>query len=357
MASSKKPPKAAAQVHRLQQALACPPEAIRPGPILVGYSGGLDSTVLLYALARQVAQAEAWQGFSVQALHVNHRLQPAAYAMEQHCRQFCARHAITLTVRRPIITGQQKSALGIEAAARLARRAALGTQSHRTKACVMALAHHQDDLVETMLLQWMRGAGLEGLTAMQPLSHSQHGLVWRPLLDYDKDTLQTYARTHALVWMDDPSNEALYFDRNRLRQEVLPVLRSMRPGAVSAMARSVGHLQEARAVLESLTRQDLQGCKTLHTDGTDRLALSALCSLPEARMARTLRAWIAEKQLSMPPARRLEEFCRQLRSAGPESRATLAVAATVAGESGGFRVWLRAGFLHLECSHSVHLPR
>jgi tRNA(Ile)-lysidine synthase len=203
----------------------------------------------------------------------------------------------------------------------------------------------------------MRGAGLEGLTAMQSMNPTMYGMVWRPLLDCDKDSLLTYARAHGLYWMDDPSNEALCFDRNRLRKEILPVLRSMRLGAVSAMARSVGHLQEARSVLESLTRQDLQHCKTPDSVGTNRLALSALCSMPDSRMARVLRAWIAEKQLSMPPARRLEEFCRQLRTAGPESRATLTVAAAVAGESVGFRVWLRAGFLHLELSHSARLPR
>ncbi|MBM3375763.1 MAG: tRNA lysidine(34) synthetase TilS [Betaproteobacteria bacterium] len=357
MASSKKPPEASAQRDPVIRALAHPPPEMPPGPILVGYSGGLDSTVLLHALARQIAGGQAWQHFSVQAAHVNHRLQPAAHAMEQHCRSFCALHKIALAVRRPVISAEQKSALGIEAAARQARRAALGMQCRHNKARGIALAHHQDDLVETMLLQWMRGAGLEGLTAMQTLTPSPWGLLWRPLLGCDKKALQAYARKHGLHWIDDPSNEAMYFDRNRLRREVMPVLRSMRPGAVSAMARSVAHLQEARAVLESVTRKDLQLCKAPHADGIDRLSLSALCSMPATRMARTLRAWIAEKGLPMPPARRLEEFCRQLRSAGPESRAQLTVAAAVAGESGGFRVWLRAGFLHLDHSHSAHWPR
>lgn len=357
MASSKKPPKAPAQSNPVIRALAHPPPEMPPGPILVGYSGGLDSTVLLHALAWQIAGGQAWQHFSVQAVHVNHRLQPAAHAMEQHCRAFCALHAIALVVRRPVISAEQKSALGIESAARQARRAAFGAQGHRSKARGIALAHHQDDLVETMLLQWMRGAGLEGLTAMQTLTPSPWGLLWRPLLGCNKNALQAYAQEHGLHWMDDPSNEVIHFDRNRLRQEVMPVLRSMRPGAISAMARSVAHLQEARSVLESLTQKDLQLCKTPHRDGTDRLSLSALCSMPAARMARALRAWIAEKGLPMPPTRRLEEFCRQLRSAGPESRAQLAVAAAVAGESGGFRVWLRTGFLRLEHSHSAHLPR
>jgi hypothetical protein len=111
------------------------------------------------------------------------------------------------------------------------------------------------------------------------------------------------------------------------------------------MARSIGLLQDTRGLLEEITAKDLNTCQA-ETNATLRLA--PLCALGRQRMARVLRTWIALHGLVMPPSRRLEEFVRQLAAVGPESRAQLTVAPAVAGESGGFRVWLRAGFLHLE---------
>ncbi|MFZ9314240.1 MAG: tRNA lysidine(34) synthetase TilS [Burkholderiaceae bacterium] len=341
MASSKKPARDAAVLG----ALKVPPTALKPGLIVVGYSGGLDSTVLLHGLTRQIAEAPAWRGYSLLAVHINHRLQPAAMRMERHCRLQCRSIALPLMVRRPTISAGQKADLGIEAAARQARRLCLRRIAQQKKARAIALAHHQDDLVETMLLQWMRGAGLEGLTAMQAVSPHADVLLWRPLLGCDKASLEAYARAHRLSWIEDPSNALPDFDRNRLRQEVLPVLRQIRTGALAAMARSIGLLQDARGLLESFTAEDLKACLT-ETNGT--LRLQPLRALGRQRMARVLRAWIASHGQPMPPSRRLDEFGRQLETAGPESRAQITVAPAVAGESGGFRVWLRAGFLHLD---------
>lgn len=341
MASSKKPVRDAAVLG----ALAAPPAGLRPGLLVVGYSGGLDSSVLLHGLHLHIRHTPAWRGFSLLAVHINHRLQPAASRMEQHCRMHCKSLDVALLVRRPTITAAQKSDLGIEGAARQARRLCLQTIAQQKKAQAIALAHHQDDLVETMLLQWMRGAGLEGLTAMRALSPHAEGLLWRPFLGCDKASLRAYAQAHTLCWMEDPSNALPDFDRNRLRQEVLPVLRQIRAGALGAMARSVGLLQDARALLEDFTAEDLKTCQA-ETNAT--LGLAPLRALGRERMARVLRAWIASHGQAMPPSRRLEEFGRQLSTAGPESRAQLTVAPAVAGESGGFRVWLRAGFLHLE---------
>jgi len=341
MASSKKPARDAA----VSGALAAPPVGLQPGLIVVGYSGGLDSSVLLHGLHRHIKQTPAWRGFSLLAIHINHRLQPAASRMEQHCRSFCKSLDVPLLVRRPRISEAQKSDLGVEAAARQARRQCLQAIAQEKKARAIALAHHQDDLVETMLLQWMRGAGLEGLTAMQVVSPRADGLLWRPLLVCEKASLEAYAQAQKLCWIEDPSNALPDFDRNRLRQQVLPVLRQMRAGAIGAMARSIGLLQDTRGLLEEITAEDLKTCQA---ETNEMLRLAPLCALGRQRMARVLRAWIALHGQSMPPSRRLEEFGRQLAVAGPESRAQLTVAPAVAGESGGFRVWLRAGFLHLE---------
>ena len=335
--------------------------------LFIGFSGGLDSSVLTHALLQVMRPL----GGRLMAVHVNHRLQPAAMQFERHCREMARLWNVALTVKRPAQVQGQASQLGLEASARLRRYAAfeqvmgLKAASRRTEEPglakptglpedpgssnwpVLVLAHHANDQVETALLQWMRGAGLEGLSAMPVLSQREGYILWRPLLSLTRSTLEDYARSCKLPFIEDPSNALLDQDRNRLRQQVFPVLRAMRPGAVAAMTRSLQHLQQARLLLEQLDQADLAGC--VQAQG---LSLTALLRLPAARQTRTFRAWLVGHQklpgAAMPPARRLDEFLRQLRTARAGRRPLLAVTAPSTGGGPSFRVRLRAGFLTVE---------
>lgn len=337
----------------------------------IGFSGGLDSTVLTHALM-QLAQVLPIEARRLNAIHVNHRLQPAAIKFERHCRQMAETWGIQLAVKRPAAVKGQAVQLGLEASARLRRYSAfeevMGVrpqrqQTRRSKPLartvstnenrdsswpVLVLAHHANDQVETALLQWMRGAGLEGLSAMPMLSRRQGYFLWRPLLQLTRGTLEDYASCLKLPFVEDPSNSLPDQDRNRLRQQVFPVLNAMRPGSVAAMARSVQHLQQARQLLDQLDQDDLARC----THSTLELCLEPFLALPVERQLRTLRAWLVGHQgvsgATMPPARRLEEFLRQLRTVRNGRRPVLAVKTPSTGGSPSFRVRLRAGFLTVE---------
>ena len=253
-------------------------------PLLVGYSGGLDSTVLLHALAA----VPAVRARGLRALHVHHGLHAGADAWATHCERTCAALGVPLVVARVRVQG------GGEGAARTARHAAFA--AHLVAGEVLALAHHRDDQAETFLLRALRGSGVDGLAAMRRWRPFAQGWLWRPLLALPRAALHDYATRHGLRWIEDPSNAGTAPDRNFLRHAVLPLLRGRWPQAEAMFARSAA-LQAEAAGLLGMEDAALLAKAQPGTDGT--LDLRALRDWPPARRARVLRRWI--DQLGLPP--------------------------------------------------------
>ncbi len=280
------------------------------GAWIIGFSGGLDSTVLLHRLAAE-------PGRRVRAVHVHHGLQPAADAWVDHCHRQAERLGVALEVRHVEVA--RDGGEGLEAAARRARYAALGAALAPGE--VLATAHHLDDQAETFLLRALRASGPEGLGAMRALRRLDAGWHWRPLLWCTRDTLLAYARAHGLEWIEDPSNASAEADRNYLRLHVLPLLRARWPGAGAALARSAALCAEVDTLLDAGDAALLQ----LHA-GIDRhtLHIGGLAELPAARRARLLRLWVRQLGLPRLPARGVERIERDLLPARPDARAAFA---------------------------------
>jgi tRNA(Ile)-lysidine synthase len=257
----------------------------------VAYSGGLDSSVLLYALHACASRLQA----DIGAVHVNHGLQAHAAEWEAHCRQVC----MALGVRYASLPVAAAAAQGEspEAAARNARYAALGRWLPAGH-CLLT-AQHRDDQAETLLLQLLRGSGVHGLAAMPVLNAFGNGLHLRPLLEYPRSDLYAWALASGLAWVDDPSNLDTAFDRNFLRAGILPVLRQRWPAAASSLARSAGHCAEAADLIGQLAELDLQHVQGRHA-GT--LSVAGLDGLPVARRRNVLRHWMRARTGSFPPA-------------------------------------------------------
>ena len=268
-------------------ALTVPPGALACGPVLVGYSGGLDSSVLLHLLAAEPAV----RAVGLRAIHVHHGLHAQADAWAAHCERTCAAYGVPLQVARVTVEGS--AGLGAEGAARAARHGAFA--SALGDGGVLALAHHRDDQGETFLLRALRGSGVDGLAAMRAWRPYAAGWLWRPLLGAPRDALLAYARVHRLDWIEDPSNALDDADRNFLRLRVLPLLRERWPHADAALARSAHLAGEAGGLLDA---QDAQALAVLRRDG-DALDIAGLLEWPAARRARLLRGWVAE--LGLPP--------------------------------------------------------
>lgn len=216
--------------------------------LVVGYSGGQDSQVLLAALIKLKQQQHLPP---VSAIHINHNLQAQAASWQQHCERFCAANNIHLTVVQVAIEGNNN----IEAKARQARFSAFA--KHLSEGDALLLAQHQQDQSETVLYRLMRGAGVQGLAAIYPEREWNNLRVLRPLLGVSKEAIASFAKKEGLSFVEDPSNKDEHFDRNYIRQRVMPVLQSRWPKAAQSLAQVASHQQEAQTLLTDLAKIDL----------------------------------------------------------------------------------------------------
>ena len=252
----------------------------------VALSGGLDSTVLLHLLA-SLAQREALPPLS--AIHIHHGLQAAADAWPAHCRELCAALSVPLQVEHV----QVAPGASLEQAARQARYAAFAARVCADE--VLLTAQHRDDQAETLLFRLLRGAGVQGLSAMPASRPLGTGQLVRPLLNCSRDELLAYAREHGLAWVEDPSNADERFSRNYLRRQVMPAVLRRWPQASANIARSAAHLSEAGQLLDELAQQDVAAAEVpgeFAWLGLPSLALPALRGLSEPRQRNALRYWL-----------------------------------------------------------------
>ncbi|CAM4484397.1 MAG: tRNA(Ile)-lysidine synthase [Legionella sp.] len=253
--------------------------------LVIGFSGGLDSTVLLHALASHSSLHS-----KLLAVHINHGISPNALAWQQHCEQFCRHLGINFISE----TVEFDRSANIEEGARIARYrvfSALLTE----KDCLV-LGHHQDDQAETVLLQLLRGAGVDGLAAMAELGVLGNGVIARPCLNISRTQLEQYAKSQQLSCIEDESNQDISYSRNYLRQKILPLLVDKWPGAVGNIARAALHCQQAKSNLDALALQD---CPEL-SFASDSLCITPLIQLDFARIANVLRTWLKKRQIKAP---------------------------------------------------------
>ena len=306
------------------------------GALVVAFSGGVDSTALLHALATTPAA----RARGLRAVHVHHGLQAGADAWAAHC----TRQAAGLDVALQVIQVQvpRRAGLGLEGAAREARYRALASALQPGE--VLVTAHHQDDQAETFLLRALRASGPEGLGAMRPLRRFEPGWHWRPLLATPRQQLLDHARAHGLDWIEDPTNAVADAERNFLRLQVLPLLQQRWPHAAAALARSAQLSAEADALLQATDAQLLgeHAGECGHT-----LPVELLRSLPAQRSGRLLRLWVRTLGLPPLPARGVEQVTRTLLHARPDAQARFAWA--------GARVLRWRGLLHADIER-VPLP-
>jgi tRNA(Ile)-lysidine synthase len=284
-----------------------------PG-LCIALSGGLDSTVLLVALVR-LANAGSLAA-RLRAIHVDHSLHVDSTQWARACHELADAHGVACAeVRVAVNLGAGQSP---EAAARQARYTALAARLEPGE--VLLTAHHADDQLETILLQWLRGGGLRSIAGMAPLGRLGAS-AWhaRPLLGFTRGELAAWAGTQGLCWQEDPSNLDRRFDRNYLRLEVLPALRQRWPAVAATAGRVARYARDALEAEAACVTGDLPRVLA----GT-AIELDALHALPEPRQRAVLRAWLAGLGLPPASARSLAALLRDMRVAAadriPETR-------------------------------------
>lgn len=282
--------------------------------VYVALSGGLDSSVLLHLLSLLQTQYKP-QSFNLSAIHVNHQLSPNAAQWQEFCAQKC--RAYNISFASQTVTVNKKRRQSLEALARELRYQALcdslknmrndhqDTACSKQKICI-ALGQHKDDQAETFLLQLKRGAGVKGLSAMASRFKRHETEFVRPLLDFTREQLASFAKHQHLEWIEDESNDDEQFDRNYLRQKVMPVISQRWPQFNTTLSRSARLCAEADTVIsEYMASLAPTICK--RQDHIEIVPFSAL-SLPTKRSF--LRHWLSAFLEAAPSFKQLEDVLR-----------------------------------------------
>ena len=276
----------------------------KPARLVVAFSGGLDSAALLHALAMLKQDGDSITDVPVVAIHVDHGLHSDSAAWGEHCRSVA--DGLGVEFRSLAVHVQLESGKGPEASARDARYSALHAELGRGD--WLLSAHHREDQAETLLLNLIRGSGPAGVAGIGVARRFGPGWLVRPMLNVDRSDLREFAEREALQWIEDPSNTDRRFDRNFLRHEVLPRLKSRWSDIAARLQRSAGHAGEASQLLVDLAEIDL---RTLGSR-SERLPIDAMSKLSAARQRNLIRYALRDLGLSTPTAMQLDRIQNEL---------------------------------------------
>lgn len=275
--------------------------------ILLAFSGGVDSTVLLHQLAHTEPRE------TLRAIHIHHNLYPEADLWQTHCEQVCADLDIPLVTVK--LETKPQAGESIEAWAREQRLNIFA--EHLQENEMLMTAQHADDQAETVLLQLIRGAGPKGLSAMGAEKPFGKGRLVRPFLTKTKAEILAYAQEQRLTWITDHSNQDTQFDRNYLREKIIPELKNRWPSVHETVSRAAKFCAEQEELLETLLRPIYLGCAG---SKPDTLSIKALLQQEPIVQRALIRFWLDEKAFPMPGHKKFDKIFEDLIPARPDAQ-------------------------------------
>ncbi len=267
--------------------------------LVVALSGGIDSVALLHGLFQLQESGQLNKRLS--AIHVNHGLQQAASEWQAFCEAFCGTRSIPLVCRQVDVS----STGSLENAARESRYRVFTELLEPDD--LLLLAHHLDDQLETFLLRLQRGAGVSGLASMSAVRPLGRSWLYRPLLTVSRQSIEAFAAAESLSWVEDTSNHETQFDRNFLRQDVLPAVASRWPQYRESWSKSIALLNEASFLLAELAEQDLKSIEAEQAS----LSCARLELLSTSRLRNVLRCWLKKYGKDEPGWNLLQPITQQ----------------------------------------------
>ena len=284
--------------------------------ILAAVSGGADSMCLLEVLRELKDRA----GFELRVLHVHHGLRESAEGDLAHVKDCCERAGIPFTaVRVEAGSYAARSGMSVEEAARALRYEALKKAAEEwdaeapsggTGTCRIAVAHHIEDQAETVLFNLVRGSRMAGLRGMLPVN----GRIIRPMLELSRGEIEAFLEDRGISWCEDETNADTRYSRNRIRKEVMPLLRQINAGVVEHIARAAEEAAETEEYLRAETERVLEaGCAR---EPVLRMEIPVLLREADLIRRRVVYALIAEaaggkKDLQDVHVQAVLELCRK----------------------------------------------
>jgi len=267
----------------------------RQRQIWVAYSGGVDSHVLLDLARRSFP--------NVRAVHINHGLSALDDQWQQHCEMVCANLEIPLQSIR--VTAVAKPGQSHENVARIARRNAWCTMLQAND--LLLIAHHAADQAETILYRLLRGAGPKGLSGIKAKTKLGVATLLRPLLNITKAEILEYAQVNNLNWLQDPTNYNNNFDRNYIRNTILPVMLQRWPAAIANINRAAQLCDRSSNLVSQQATVKLQDILL----GDNTLDLLKLLQEPPHWQHEILRLWLSRSNIT-PSLQQLEIICAEV---------------------------------------------
>ena len=282
------------------------------GDWVVGFSGGVDSRFLLQAsvLAKK-------NNTNIRAIYVNHGLSANA----QYWQDFCEQETKALGVAfeaHCVSLPADATRQGIEQLARTARYEVF--ERYLNPADVLLLGHHLSDQAETLIARLIRGSGVNGLSGIPAKRQLANGAtIVRPLLSLTKAQIIQEAQKLGLQWIEDESNASTDFERNYIRQNIMPVLKARWPGVEHSIVTTAQNCQQDAALLDEIARDDLRLLEGGMLLGSRRLSLSALAELSDLRQNHVLRYWLGLGQNYRPGSKVIEQIYQDVILAGADT--------------------------------------
>lgn len=251
--------------------------------ILVGFSGGADSVCLLHGLYKLSKPLS----LTIYAAHLNHQLrgmdsnEDAAFALN-----FAKERQIVCVIKSvDVTTYAEKHGMSLETAGRECRYRFFEEVADKIKADKIALGHHLNDQAETLLMNLIRGAGLDGLAGMP----TSRGKIIRPLMKCSRREVETFCADHALNYREDATNKETDFFRNKVRIQLIPQLQSFQPTVLESMAKTVELLEQDKAYFEEVVFQEFQTLVLQQDDDHVEMERKKLENCSPAILSRILR--------------------------------------------------------------------
>ena len=274
--------------------------------ILVAYSGGIDSTALLF-FSKKFANK---YNKNIKAIHINHNLNQDAKSWELHCENFCKKIEVKLIIKNiKIILNKSDS---IEEKARDARYKSI--YEVMKKNTIMLTAHHLEDQSETFLHQLLRGAGVTGLSSMPVVKKIDQGFHIRPFLKLNKEAIYDIANYNNLLYIEDSSNDDIKFSRNYIRKKIFPVIIKRWPGCSETISRSAYNLSESMKLNDDLAEIDFQNFSM----GEKNKINLDVKELDDYRFNNVIRFWIRNNNFRMPSSDQLISIYKNVFEAGKD---------------------------------------
>ncbi len=272
------------------------------GLVIAGVSGGADSMAMVHMLHRILPSVR------LVCAHVNHGIRGEEADRDQaFVEEWCRERDIPCRVLQADVPGEaQKSGEGLEACGRRVRYAFFQSlvvgENDR-----IATAHTRSDQAETVLLHLIQGAGAKGLSGIP----AKRGNIIRPVLCLSRGEVEEYCRENSLFWCNDATNEEIEYTRNRLRHQVLPLLREMNPAMEETLERTAFSLKRDEECLEQMARQALEQARV-----GEGLSVEKMQTLPAAVAVRVLAQYFQEKGCPRPETVHLEQALHAVQRGG-----------------------------------------